>query len=228
MSVLTLIAGFVSVALALGQDQRLPTRAGPVGLVFPIPNNPLSVQQFEERTQILPDGTSTTETLASHIYRDHAGRERIEWSVPGSRGELAAVIYLIDPVASSSVILLVEAKIADRVTVPRSSSRGFDVGFPAVGKPLPAGTWRTKTEELGTRVIDGVEVEGTRIVQTSDDRPSLAATQEKWFSSRLGLMFSVDASGPNWKHTAKLQNMAAHEPDPALFAIPADYTIQDR
>jgi hypothetical protein len=36
---------------------------------------------------------------------------------------------------------------------------------------LPTGKWQTKAEGLGARVIDGVEVEGERTVQSSEDQP---------------------------------------------------------
>jgi hypothetical protein len=199
---------------------------GPVGLVFPIPDGPFSAQQMEERTRTLADGTSNSETLLSQIYRDSAGRIRIEWHIQGSHGESSDVVYLIDPVVRSVVLLLVDSKIATYILAPHSSSEPFQVGLPAVGKALPAGIWQTKVEGLGVRVIDGVEVEGARTVRTSEDQPPLSAVQEIWLSRSLGLTFVVDASGPNWRHTAKLQSVDRREPDPVLFVIPPDYTIQ--
>ena len=219
MSVLILIAVLSFVATASAQRGVVPKGTGPVGLVFPLPDAPLSAQQMEERTRTAPDGISSTETVASQIYRDSAGRMRIEWRIQSTSGESSAVVYLIDPVASSTVILPVEPEVANRTAVPRSSSEPFQVGFPAVGRLLPAGTWRTKMEGLGTRVIDGVEVEGVRTVQTSEDQPPLIAVQEMWSSRSLGLTLVVEASGPNWRHTALLQNLDRHEPDPALFVI---------
>ncbi|HTS51559.1 MAG TPA: hypothetical protein VMH05_26605 [Bryobacteraceae bacterium] len=79
-----------------------------------------------------------------------------------------------------------------------------------------------KKEGLGTRMIDGIEAEGERTVQTSEDQPLLIATREIWWSRALRVTFSEEASGPNWKHTAKLQNLDRHEPGPELFVIPAD------
>jgi hypothetical protein len=158
-------------------------RTGPVGLAFP---GPLSAQQVEERTGTLPDGTSSTETLVSQIYRDSAGRMRIEWHIQNTPGGSFRIVDLIDPVARSMVTLLVDAKIASYFIAPHSGSGPFEVGFPAVGQPPPA-NWQTKTEALGTRVIDGVEVEGARTVKTSEDQPPLIAVQERWSSRSLDL-----------------------------------------
>jgi hypothetical protein len=69
-------------------------------------------------------------------------------------------------------------------------------------------------------------VEGARVVQTLENQPHLISTHEAWFARSLGLTLAIEASGPNWRHTARLQNLDRHEPDPALFVIPPDYTIQ--
>jgi hypothetical protein len=166
--------------------------------------------------------------MVSQVYRDSAGRVRIEWRIEGGRGESADIVYLFDPVAYTMVILLAEQRVADRQTVPKSNSGDFGAGLPSVGQPLPAGKWQTKTEKLGARVIEGIEVEGERAVQTSEDQPPLVAVGETWFSRNLGLTLVAEASGPGWRHTAKLQDVDRREPDPALFVIPPDYTIQVR
>jgi hypothetical protein len=124
-------------------------------------------------------------------------------------------------------MLLVDEKVAVYFIEPHSDSEPFNIGFPAPGKAMPM-EWETKTERLGTRVIDGVEVEGTRMVRTSADQPPLIAIYEIWRSGSLGVTFLVETSGPDWKHTAKLQKLNRYEPDPALFVIPADYAIQER
>jgi hypothetical protein len=124
-------------------------------------------------------------------------------------------------------MLLVDSKIANYSVAPHSGTGPFQVGFPAVGKWLSAGKWQSKTERIGTRWIDGIEVEGTRIVQTSEDQPPLMTIHEKWSSRSLGLTFEVEASGRAWRHTAKLQKLDRREPDPVLFVIPPDYRIQE-
>ena len=226
MSIWITVACLLFVVAASAQGTGDPTRSGPVGLISPVPGGPLSAQQVEERTRSLPDGTSNIEILVSQICRDSSGRTRIEFRAQGARGESGGIVYLLDPVAYSVVILLVEQKVADRGAVSRSSPGGFQVGLPAVRQRLPAGKWETKTETLRARMIDGIEVEGVRIFQTSEDQPPLTAVHEKWFSRSLGLTLMEEATGPNGKHTAKIQNVDRREPDPALFVIPPDYTIQ--
>jgi hypothetical protein len=98
MSVVAVIAALVLVLAVTVQGEGLPAGSGPVGLVFPMPEGPLSAQQMEERTSTLPDGTSSTETLVSRVYRDSAGRMRIESGIQGSHGESYGIVELIDPV----------------------------------------------------------------------------------------------------------------------------------
>lgn len=216
---------FVAAAV---QGPSAPARSGPVGLVFPIAGAPLSAEQVEERTRTLPDGISTTETVRSQIYRDGAGRMRIESSVRGASGESSPFVYLLDPVAHCAVILLVQTKVAERVPVPGSGSGNFAVFLPTVGEALSGAEWKRKTEGLGRRMIGDIEVQGTRTTQSRDDQPSLVAVKEEWFSEVLALRVVIEASGPNWRHTAMLQRIDRRESDPALFTIPPDYTVRER
>ena len=96
-----------------------------------------------------------------------------------------------------------------------------------MGEGLPPGAWRSNTEDLGRRTIDGVEVEGQRVTQTSADQPSLVAVYERWYSDKLKLSALAIASGPGWKHTARIQNVNREEPNASLFAIPRDYVVHD-
>ena len=197
---------------------------GPVGLVLPAGGAPLSAEQVEERTRTTPDGNSVSEAIVSRIRRDRAGRLRVEWRVESDQHESARVAYLLDPVASCSYMLVIEARIATQMSGPESGD--LRVGFPAMGRSLPDGKWRTRTESLGTRVIRDIEVEGSRTIRTSEDEPTLTALKEMWLSEILHLTLLVEASGPGWRHTARLQNIDLREPDPNLFVIPGDYAVR--
>ena len=84
-----------------------------------------------------------------------------------------------------------------------------------------------KTENLGTRTIEGVEFEGTRTATTSDEQPSLVAVDEFWMSKDLGLIGLVKHSGPDSELAARIFNVDRTAPDSSLFVIPADYRIRD-
>jgi hypothetical protein len=90
-----------------------------------------------------------------------------------------------------------------------------------------------KNESLGTKMIEGVLVEGTRTVMTyaigtqGNDQP-ISVTTENWFSPDLKLqMQSVTNDPRSGENTFKIQNFSRNEPDLSLFLPPPDYTIVD-
>ena len=208
------------------QIGRVRVNSGPVGLVFPKPGFSFSAEQVEERARTAPDGTRSTEIKISQICRDSAGRMRIDWGERGPDGAFP-IVYLIDPIARSIMVVLMESREAQYFVGPHSGSGPFDIGFPAPGEALPQGKWLSHKEALGARVMNGIEVEGEKIVQTSADDPKLIFTRETWSSRSVGLTLVEEASCPHWKHTARLRNVDRHEPDPSLFLIPSGFSVRD-
>ncbi len=87
--------------------------------------------------------------------------------------------------------------------------------------------------DLGTQTIEGVVAKGTRITRTipsgemGNDLP-LVITTETWYSPDLKLLIMSKSSDPRMGETTyKLTNISRAEPDPALFQIPADYTVKE-
>lgn len=72
-------------------------------------------------------------------------------------------------------------------------------------------------------MVEGLVVEGTRV--TTPD-PILAGDQveERWFSRELGEVIVTKRSGQVlWR----LKGIQRSEPDPSLFRVPANYTVED-
>jgi len=199
-------------------------QSGPVSLVLPVRGVPISAEQIEERTRTASDRKSVSEILTAKIFRDRAGRMRIEWRIESDGRDSVRVAYLLDPVAASAYMLFLDASIAVKMSGPESGD--FRVGFPSVGQMQPDGKWQTKTEALGTRVIQGVEAEGARRSSTSEGEPPLTVLREVWLCRDLHLTILEEASGPGWRHNARLENLDRREPDPDLFVIPPGYTVQ--
>ncbi|MBV9082140.1 MAG: hypothetical protein JOZ62_05660, partial [Acidobacteriaceae bacterium] len=89
-------------------------------------------------------------------------------------------------------------------------------------------------ESLGTQVIEGLTVEGTRTTVTypegffGNDRP-ITSTSDTWYSRDLNLTVLSETDDPRQgKSVTKLTNISRDEPDPALFQIPSDYTVEDQ
>jgi hypothetical protein len=134
---------------------------------------------------------------------------------------------ILDPGAGFFVVLDSVSKVAVRILMPGSGHDRFGVSLPGIAGPLPSGRWKTGTEDLGKRMIQNIEFIGTRITNTSGDQPPLRILYEYWTSRDLGLIGLAIVSGPNDKHTAKIQSIDQQTPDASLFAVPPDQTLKE-
>lgn len=97
----------------------------------------------------------------------------------------------------------------------------------ATAMPQPA------TEKLGTDFLNGVSADGTRTTvtipagQIGNDR-EIRVVNERWYSSDLQVLVKSTNSDPRFgDNTYQLTNIVRAAPDPALFQVPGDYTVQD-
>jgi hypothetical protein len=91
--------------------------------------------------------------------------------------------------------------------------------------------WETRTEELGTQNIEGVDAEGKRTITTipagaiGNERP-IEITYEKWYSRELQLVVMSKHNDPRFgEQTYRLTNIIRSEPDPSLFTLPNGYKM---
>lgn len=195
-------------------------------LAIPQPGAPISFDQIEEHSVRVLDGTSRVEfTVTGKTYRDSAGRIRKESEIRNAQDEhVGSSISVLDPVAGLQFVM-------SRGTVYRrpflSSGEGQYFSADAADGQESPHQWTTKTENAGKRKIEDREFEGIRTITIAEDEPRLATTVEEWHSPQLKLIGRVDRFGPYKAYTIKIQNLRQEEPDPALFALPADYEIID-
>jgi len=90
-----------------------------------------------------------------------------------------------------------------------------------------------KSEDLGTQVMEGVRVQGTRTTSTipagaiGNEKP-IVTTSERWFSPELGVVVMSKHSDPRLGTTTyKLTDLVRNDPDPSLFKVPSDYTVKE-
>ena len=98
----------------------------------------------------------------------------------------------------------------------------------SVGLPTK---YESRTEELGTQNIEGVDAEGTRTITTipagaiGNERP-IEITYEKWYSRDLQLVVMSKHNDPRFgEQTYRLTNIVRSEPDPSLFTLPSGYRL---
>lgn len=86
-------------------------------------------------------------------------------------------------------------------------------------------------EELGTRMVEGIEAVGTRVTQvipagTIGNDKDLVSTRETWFSPELKIVVNSIRNDPRFGQIRyTLNNIQVSEPNPALFQPPAGYTL---
>jgi len=91
-----------------------------------------------------------------------------------------------------------------------------------------------RTEDLGVRDFNGVPAQGTRVTRTippgeeGNDQP-LVVVNETWRSKELGLTLMGISDDPRRGRTVtEYEELRTGEPDLALFAPPAGYTVQEQ
>jgi hypothetical protein len=88
-------------------------------------------------------------------------------------------------------------------------------------------------EPLGTRQIEGVSAEGTRMTTTIPagqigNLNPISMVTERWFSKDLQIAVLITRRDPRSGDTVyRLTNIVRVEPPPDLFTVPSDYRIVD-
>jgi hypothetical protein len=214
-----------------------------------VKNAPYAAEAVTETTQKLFDGNQIVRTSSTKQYRDSEGRER--------REESMGAILITDPVDKVRLTLRPETKTFEKqpYRVPQVvtytalgvgkggagvAEPGVAVGAPGarrgggpgaapllatrVGGPAP------KQEDLGTKIIEGVQAQGTRSTRTiaageiGNARP-IEVVDERWYSPDLQLAVMTRHSDPREGETVfRLTNIQRIEQVHSLFEVPSDYT----
>jgi hypothetical protein len=129
------------------------------------------------------------------------------------------------------------------ITIDGVTRERFDVQLKAMTDAMAKGPGVTKEyggkqqvrdvrEALAARTIEGVRAEGSRGTVTipadaiGNDLP-IVITSEEWTSPELQVLVLTDHNDPRTgRSTYRLLRISRTDLDPALFQVPADYTIQ--
>jgi hypothetical protein len=129
------------------------------------------------------------------------------------------------------------------VRIERDGPGGTGAGTFAIPAPAPGGDFllllgdagivERKSEPLGSRQIEGVRCEGTRITETipagaiGNERP-IVAVSERWYSPELQTTVLSRRTDPRFGETTyKLENLIRAEPPASLFEPPPGYQVID-
>ena len=193
-----------------------------------VKGQPFSAETLIEDTRRLYDGTTVTKQNKGAFYRDGAGRTRREQplemvggvSIAGIDGKPQMLVFMNDFATHTQYFLDPNNKVA----------RKHGIGGNPPGEP---GTPPyAKSESLGTKTIEGVQTEGTRITfeippgQLGNDKPIQVVT-ENWFSPELQMIVLSRHLDPvAGEHVFKLVNIKRAEPSADLFTVPSGYRVE--
>ena len=231
------------------------------GIVTGIKDRPFSADIINEADQSLADGNPIHREVHGKVFRDAEGRTRHERELRAAPDDSRQdVITILDPLARIYIQLEPENKTATlyaygplgigtpvRAAAPAGKAGPQDLAAPSVlakpdtrRRPAPGvaagnfGAPTTEVEQLGTKVIEGFTVTGTRRTNTTPagaegNSQPLVSSLETWFSNDLQIYLLTVMKDPQiGESTYKLANIHAGDSDPLLFQVPADYTIVDR
>jgi hypothetical protein len=221
---------------------------------------PFSADIINETDQSPADGNAIHREMHGKVFRDAEGRTRHEMELRASPdGSPQDFITILDPLARIYVHLEPENKTATLYAygplgigtpVPAAASAGKAnpqaMAAPSVlAKPdtrrrsVPGvaasnfGAPTTEVEQLGTMMIEGFTVTGTRRTNTTPagaegNSQPIVSSFETWFSNDLQIYLLTVMKNPQiGESTYKLVNIHAGDPDPQLFHVPANYTVKD-
>ena len=195
-----------------------------------LPGMPFTGQQTIVWTHQVSDKTVTSR-LVGTVARDGQGRtyrEAHSFSVdPVEPRTTLRRITLRDPVAGVTTDCILAMHLCTLTVFPAAT----------VAKTAPV-TATTVKEDLGSQVIDGLTVTGTRITQTplpkaldlsqpldQKEDPSIV---ERWRSADLKVDLSELRKYPHGEvQDVHLAITSREEPDPKIFTIPAGFSARD-
>ena len=172
-----------------------------------------------------------------------------------SEGSATTLTSIFDPVAKMHIDYTSDTKVAHVLPFPPDlpsgtpttiQAQGFSVGSsatPAVNMTFSVqnriGSSASekaeddaKTETLGTKTIEGIQVTGTRTLSTIPagtigNEKDIVIKRETWYSPDLKLVIQSTQDDPRFGETTySLTNIQRNEPDETLFQIPAGYKVE--
>ena len=179
-------------------------------------NAPFTATVVTETVKTLADGNKITRTTTALISRDSEGRTRREQS---------PVAFIHDPLAGVAWILDSRTRTTRRIAVSSTDAGGNDVSN--------ADQTTIGSSSLGSDVIAGVSVEGTRLTRViapgeAGNERAIQVTTEAWYSKELQTAVMTKTTDPRVGETVyKLTEIKRGEPDRSLFEIPVDYSQQE-
>lgn len=250
------LAAFAVATAIAGWSQTTSAPSGALPKRTPAPMLPFTAEFKSTTVQTLANGTTITNESSWVQARDGQGRYyQADTGNFYADGSKITRSHINDPVAGTETRWDSRVKKATVYELPpqeqrhgcwQSESGNSRWSYPltpeqrvaektanVVQDPpvMRAQTHQPVTEKLGTDVVQGLTVRGTRTTFTTpvgevgNDQP-LVETRENWFSDEYRLEArSVSDNPRQGKTTRELTGFTPGEPDPSLFQPPQGYEV---
>jgi hypothetical protein len=239
------IAGGPGVPFEMGVDVLA---VEPFDTGKPVAGAPYSAEITTEIVQQLADGNRIERRSTSSVARDGQGRVRREQQVTAIGPILpqghAQIVTINDPVSKAHYSLDAERKVAIQMPmlftakVEGPAGRSFTARaetreFIAVPPVAAAQATDARTEMLGTKEIEGVRAEGTRVTVAIPagaigNQAPIEIVNERWYSPELQTVVYSRRADPRFGETTyRLTNIVRAEPPAELFQVPPDFTVEE-
>ncbi len=209
-----------------------------------VTGEPMTATITTTRDTTLSDGNTIHTEDTSTEYRDSQGRVRREVQfkliTPATGAKDGTLVIITDPVAGKRYVLNPQKKTVHEMPLrPPAPPPGAGNNTGAQVQSSDAGPVATAnlnqnvtTESLGTKTILGLQAVGTKVTRTipagqiGNAKP-IVVTTERWMSTELQIPLSVVHTDPMMGTlTTTVTSLTRGEPDPSLFQVPSDYTVE--
>jgi hypothetical protein len=198
--------------------------------ISPKPNAPFTTTLNTQWDRTQRDGAPVTLQNQRLIMRDSAGRifqERVLLT-PSGREKVVNRFEISDPVTHQQYFCYPNQQVCELrdYATPEIASATIDA---APGTATPS-----RREDLGKKIVSGVETVGTRETTVLDvdggaDGQSPTITNEFWYSPQLGMNLIVNRADPrSGNQYFEVHDLIQGEPDPSFFLVPAGYNVIDK
>jgi hypothetical protein len=197
--------------------------AGPV-----VTGKPFCASAETDTVRVLEDGNRLTRKNVMRLCRDREGRSRREQSLEtlGAAVPIAprTIIFLYDSVQAVSYVVDPHDKVARRFAFPKRSANSENMpgGF------IP----EVKTEDLGSRAIEGLTCVGTRKTTripagVLGNLVAIVSVSETWFSSEIESIIDSQSRDPRLGTVHyHLVQIDRRNPPLEIFKPPAGYSVE--
>jgi hypothetical protein len=205
-----------------------------------VKEKPFCADTEDESVRTLASGNHIRSLMKGRECRDSQGRTYFEREIGPGLPQVSNIrtIHITDPLSGTIIMLEPRSKTANMISTSHMESdvrrlqaartNAPEAPVKVERKLMPA----RGSEDLGEKEIEGVLAHGIRSTTTypagsrGNEEP-LKDSYETWTATDLKVnVLMISTSEERGVTTHRMKNLQRVEPDPLIFQVPPDYTVQ--